>query len=97
MRLTQLSGLTSTPLVNFGPDILNWIKIIYNDVSSCVVNNGHGSTFFPLQRGVRQGCPVSGILLVLGSELFARALKNKASVKGIRVDDHGIKVAGPIF
>ena len=94
-RLTQLSGLTSTPLLNFfnfGPDILNWIKIVY-DVSSCVVNNGHGSTFFPLQRGVRQGCPLSGILFVLGIELFARALKNKASVKCIRVDDHEIKVA----
>ena len=49
------SGLISTPLLNLlilAPDILNWIKIIYNDVSSCVVNNGHGSTFFPLQRGV---------------------------------------------
>ena len=80
-------------LFNFGPDILNWIKIIYNDVSSCVVNNGHGSTFFPLQRGVRQGCPLSGILFVLGIELFARALKNKASVKGIRVDGQEIKVA----
>ena len=63
-------------------------KIIYNDVSSCVVNNGHRSTFFLLQRGVRQGCPLSGILFVLGIELFARALKNKASV-----DDHEIKVA----
>ena len=80
-------------LFNFGPDILNWIKIIYNDVSNCVVNNGHGSTFFHLQRGVRQGCPLSGILFVLGIELFARALKNKASVKGIRVDDHEIKIA----
>ena len=80
-------------LFNFGPDILNWIKIIYNDASSCVVNNGHGSTFFPLQRGVRQGCPLSGILFVLGIELFARALKNEASVKGIRVEGQEIKVA----
>jgi len=29
----------------------------------------------------------------LSIELFARALKNKASVKGIRVDDHEIKFA----
>ena len=44
-------------------------------------------------NGVRQGCPLSGILFVLGIGLFARALKNKASVKGIRVDDHEIKIA----
>ena len=75
-------------LFNFGPDILNWIKIIYNDVSSCDVNNGHGSTFFHLQWGV-----LSRILFVLGIEIFARALKNKASVKGIRVHDHEIKIA----
>ena len=80
-------------LFNFGPDIVSWIKIVYKDVSSCVVNNGHASTFFPLQRGVRQGCPLSGILFVLGIELFARALKNKTSIKGIEVDNHEIKVA----
>ena len=44
-------------LFNFDPDILNWIKIIYNDVSSCVVNNGHGST----PRGVGGGTPYNGL------------------------------------
>ena len=58
----------------FGPDILNWINIFYNDVSSCVLNNGHASTFFPLQRDVRQGCPLSGVLFVRGIEPFERAL-----------------------
>ena len=46
-----------------------------------------------MQRGVRQGCPLSGILFVLGIERFARALKNKASVNVIRVDDREIKIA----
>ena len=80
-------------LFNFGPDILSWIKIFYKDVSSCVINNGLASTFFPLQRGVRQGCPLSGILFVLPIELFAKALKNKSSVKGIEVNNHEIKIA----
>ena len=38
-------------LFDFGPDILNCIKIIYNDVFSCVVNNGHGSTIFSFATG----------------------------------------------
>ena len=29
----------------------------------------------------------------MGIELFAKALKNKASVKGTRVDDHETKIA----
>ena len=76
---------------NFGPDILNWISIFYNDVSSCVLNN-HASTFFPLHRGVRQGCPLPGVLFVLGIDMFGRALKNNNSIKGILVNNHEIKV-----
>ena len=55
-------------LFNFGPDLLNWFAILYHQVSSCVLNNGHASEFFPLQRGVRQGCPLSGLLFVIGIE-----------------------------
>ena len=58
---------------------------IYNEASSCVINNAHAS-FFRLQRGVRQGCPLSGI------ELFARAVKNDQSIKGINVETKEIKI-----
>ena len=34
---------------DFGPDIQNWIKVFYNNVSSCVMNNGHASEFFRLE------------------------------------------------
>ena len=68
-------------LFNFGPDVQNWIKIFYNNVTSCVLNNGHASDFFSLQRGVRQGCPLSGVLFVLGIELFSRRLKKILSLK----------------
>ena len=77
---------------NFGPDILNWINMFYNDVSSCVLNNSHTSTFFLLQCVVQRGCPFSGVLFVLGIELFGRALKNNQSIKGILVNNHEIKV-----
>ena len=35
-------------LFNFGLDILNWIKVFYSNVTSCVLNNGYASTFFSL-------------------------------------------------
>ena len=56
---------------NFGPQIRKWIKTFYTDISSCVINNGHASEFFNLQRVVRQGCPLSGILFVLCAEIFS--------------------------
>ena len=65
---------------NFGPDIQKWVKILYSNVSSCIVNNGFASEFFPLERGVRQGCPLSGLLFVIGIELLARAIKNDDNI-----------------
>ena len=49
--------------------------------------------FFPLERGVRQGCPLSGLLFVIGIELLARAIKNDDNIKGINVGEKVIKVS----
>jgi len=67
---------------NFGPDILIWFQVIYNQASSCVLHNSHASDFFPL----------SGLLFVVGMELLARVLKNDHTIKGIRVDQKEIKI-----
>ena len=80
-------------LFNFGPDIQNWIKTFYNNVTSCVLNNGHASAFFSLQRGVRQGCPLSGILFVLGIELLSRTIKSDPTIKGIQVNKRELKIS----
>ena len=31
---------------NFGPSIINWIKIFYNNIESCVLNNGWSTNCF---------------------------------------------------
>ena len=80
-------------LFNFGLDIQNWIKIFYNNVTSCVLINGHASTFFSLQRGVRQGCPLSGVLFVLGIELLSRSMRSDPTIKGIQVNKHELKIS----
>ena len=42
---------------NFGKGFLKWIDTIYNETSSCIIQNGNVSNFFVLEKGVRQGCP----------------------------------------
>ena len=69
--------------MNFGPSFLNWIKTFYTNISSCVVNNGYSSKFFSLQRGVRQGCPLSGLLFVLAVEPLAHQIRINESIKGL--------------
>ena len=46
------------------------VTVLYNKVSSCVFNNGFATKHFNLGRGIRQGCPLSGILFVIGTEIL---------------------------
>ena len=76
----------------FKDDFKRWVKVLYTDKSSCVINNGFASPFFKLKRGVRQGCPLSGLLFVLAIELLALAIKNDPLIQGISVGEQEIKL-----
>ena len=69
----------------FGKDFLRWIHILYNDSQSAVQNNGHLTKFFPLKRGVHQGCPLSGVIFVLIVEVLSAMLKEKKEIKGLNI------------
>jgi len=71
----------------FGPNFCKWIELLYTNVSSCVTNNGHASEFFPVTRGIRQGCPISAMLFIMIVELLANYLKSSDNIKGIDIDD----------
>ena len=70
---------------NFGPDFRRWVKVIYTAISSMVINNGWLSSSFPLQRGVRQGCPLSPLLYCLVVETLGQAIRRDSSIKGIQI------------
>ena len=65
---------------SFGPHIRKWINVLYTGITSCAIKNGYASEFFSLQRGVRQGCPLSGILFVLCAEILANVVKNNKNM-----------------
>ena len=73
---------------NFGLDLRQWIKVFYTDISSCVLNNGYASKHFHLERGVRQGCPLSGTLFIIAIELLAQSISRSEEIKGIAIDKH---------
>ena len=69
--------------LDFGPNLRQWISVFYKDISSCVINNGVASKqYFYLERGVRQGCPLSGILFVIAMELLAQRIKRSKRHQG---------------
>ena len=71
---------------NFGPQLRQWIRVFYSNISSCVLNNGFASEHFSLSRGVRQGCPLSGLLFIIGIEILGNAIRNSDNIKGIDIE-----------
>ena len=51
---------------NFGPSFIQWIRTLYSNVSSCIINTGFTSDNFAVGRGVRQEDPLSPLLFILG-------------------------------
>ena len=35
---------------NFGDSLIDWIKVFYKGAKSSVINNGHVTDFFPIER-----------------------------------------------
>ena len=68
--------------MNFGPMFRKWIHTFYSNITSFVMNNGHASDVFQLYRGVRQGCPLSGLLFVLAIEVLAQAIRENVNIHG---------------
>ena len=52
------------------------------------MNNGHASKHFQLERGVRQGCPLSGTLFVIAMEILAQRIRRSNEIKGITIQEH---------
>ena len=77
---------------NFGERYIRYVKLLYNDSSSCCINNGWSSEFFHLGRGVRQGCPLSPYLFILCAEILGNAIRNDESVRGIQIKNDNSEV-----
>jgi hypothetical protein len=72
---------------NFGPSLCKWFETLYSSASSCVINNGHLSHFCNLERGYRQGDPLSPYLFIIGVELLSLKLKRNLDIQGITIND----------
>ena len=77
--------IKSLKLFGFGDYIIEWMNIILQNRTFCVKNGGHISGIYPMQRGVRQGCPLSPLIFIIAVELLAISIRQSDKIKGITV------------
>ena len=53
----------------FENDFIRWIKLLLKNQELCIINRGQTTNYFKLQRGTRQGDPLSAYLFILVLEI----------------------------
>ena len=77
---------------NLGSDFKKWVSLLYTDISSCVPNNGVHSDFLALERGVRQGDPLSPYLFIAAVKNLAIVIRTNNNIRGISIGDQEYKL-----
>ena len=75
------------------PDnFIEYVHLIFNSTESAVLNNGYTTSYFLLERGVRQGCPLFALLFVIAVETLANAIRFNKHIKGCSIGNVETKI-----
>lgn len=79
---------------DLGPTFISWVRMLYAQPTAAVLTNLDRSSSFPLQRGTRQGCPLSPLLFALAIEPLAISVREHSHIKPITLGgvDHKISL-----
>ena len=72
----------------FGKTFVKRIKTLLNNQESCIINRGFTTKYFKLDKGKRQGDPVSACLFVLVLKIVFNLIKQKKDIDGPTFFDH---------
>ena len=72
---------------SFGENFIHIIKTLLKNQESCVINGSKTTKYFPLQRGARQGDPVSAYLFILVLEVVFRLIKSSDKINGPEIKE----------
>ena len=72
--------------------LLNWIQIFLSNLSAKLNLNGSLSDSIPFKCGIRQGCPLSMLLFIIGIERLTRKILFSSKIQGISLGTTILKV-----
>ena len=81
-------------LEKFGFDekFISWIKMFNKKINAHIIQCGFLSEPIPIQRGCRQGDPISPYLFLLVAEILSILIDKNPDIKGIQIGRQMIKV-----
>lgn len=77
----------------FGENIIQWITILNTNFHAAILQCGHLSQQFVVQRGCRQGDHVAPYLFIMCAEILAIMIKQNKDIKGIFINDIEQKIS----
>ena len=80
-------------IYGFGENYRRWVTILHTDNYSQVINRGYLTQKFEIERGVRQGDPLSAYLFILTIEALATAIRRNPNISGITVNTEQFKIS----
>ena len=80
--------ITALEDYGFGNDFIEWIKILLKSQESCVINAGHTTKYFRLERGAGQEDLISAYLFILALEIIFIFIKFNKKIDGGNIFDH---------
>ncbi|XP_073780380.1 transposon TX1 uncharacterized 149 kDa protein [Danio rerio] len=75
--------------MGFPGKFIAWVGLLYKDLNSKIIVNGHLSKAVNIHSGVRQGCPLSPLLYVACIEPLAQILRRDKWISGFKVPGTG--------
>ena len=75
--------------MNFGETFVNYVKLMYSNVTAKIEINGELTEEVETTRGMRQGCPLSPLLFICVLELMAIEIRSNKNWEGIKEPNSG--------
>ena len=72
---------------DFGEIVKEWTKILYDNFTVKIQNNGHFSQEIDINKGVHQGGCCSSVYFLVIAEILAMALRNNEDIEGLTIKD----------
>ena len=71
----------------FEKDFIKWVKILLQNQESCMINGGTTTNYCEIEKGTRQGDPISAYVFMLVLEIVFLFTKESKKINGLKIFD----------